>query len=223
MPRLFFFLVLLCMLPASLFASESPLWNALTLQQQEQLTAGKPVLLEEEIADNPWPRFTVYHLVKSSPAQAVAVFWDCELDSKYVPNCLSVHIVSAPEPWIHEGEYSLKMPMFLPDEVYVSRNELKVPAPDIYEISWNVLHAHYIKGSTGNIRIEPHGEGALIRYTNLVKPGSSIASLLRGEASDQVVESVKALVRQIEMEIQSSPQLLDQQLQKMTADLPISH
>ena len=211
------------MLPASLLAAESPVWNALTPQQQEQLSAGKPLLLEEEIADNAWPRFTVYHLVRSSPAQAAAVFWDCELDSKYVPNCLSVHMVSSPEPWVHDREYSLKMPMFLPDEVYVSRNELKVPAPGIYEISWNVLHARYIKESIGNIRIESHGEGSLIRYTNLVRPGSSIASLLRGQASDQVVESVKALVLQIEMEIQSSPQLLDQQLQKMTADLPISH
>ncbi len=221
MPRLLLFVALLCSLPVSLVAAEvSPLWDTLSPQQQEQLSSGKPVLVEEEVPENPWPRFTVYHLVKSSPAQAAAVFWDCELDSKYIPNCLSVQIISTPEPWINDGEYTLKMPMFMPNEVYVSRNELKAPSPDVYEISWNVLHAHYIKGSTGNIRIEPHGEGSLIRYTNLVKPGSSIAGLLRGQARSQVIESVNALVRQIEGEMQGNSQVLDQQLQEMTRDLP---
>lgn len=208
------------MLPVTLFSSDAPLWNALTPQQQETLSAGKPLLLEEEIADNPWPRYTVYHLVKSSPAQAAAVFWDCELDPKYVPNCLSVRIVSTPKPWIHDGEYTLTMPLFLPNEVYLSRNELMVPSPGVYEISWNVLHAHYIKGSKGNILFQQHGDQTLIRYTNLVKPGSSIAGLLRTNASRQVVESVKALVHQIENEIQDTPQLLDHQLKELEKDSP---
>jgi len=211
------------MLPVMLFASDAPLWNALTPEQQEVLSSGKPLLLEEEMADNPWPRFTVYQLVKSSPAQAAAVFWDCALDPKYVPNCLSVCIVSTPKPWIHEGEYTLKMPLFLPDEVYLSRNELMVPSPGVYEISWNVLHAHYINGSTGNILFHQHGAQTLIRYTNLVKPGSSIAGLLRTNASRQIVESVKALTHQIENEIQETPQLLDHQLKELEKNSPAVH
>jgi hypothetical protein len=208
------------MLPVTLFASDAPLWDALTPQQQEVLSSGKPLLLEEEMADNPWPRFTVYQLVKSSPAQAAAVFWDCKLDPKYVPNCLSVRIVSTPQPWIHDGEYTLKMPLFLPNEVYLSRNELMVPSSGVYEISWNVLHARYIQGSTGNILFQQHGDQTLIRYTNLVKPGSSIAGLLRANASRQVVESVRALTHQIENEIQDAPQLLDHQLKELEKDSP---
>lgn len=201
------------------------MWSGLLPQQQRELTLGKPVVIEEVIAGNPWPRFTVYLVVKSSSAQAAAVFWDCELDPKYVPNCLSVKPVAHPYPWIYEEEYMLKMPLMLPNEVYISRNELQAQeVPEVYEISWNVQKARYIKGSKGNIRIEPlesegKGERSLIGYTNLVVPGSSIAGLLQPMARSQVVESVKALATQIENERQSSPELLNKQMEKLTQAL----
>jgi hypothetical protein len=50
----------------------------------------------------------------------------------------------------------------------------------------------------GSLRIEPHGQGSILRYANLVIPGSRIAGLLRATAGSQVVESVKALTRRVE-------------------------
>jgi hypothetical protein len=200
-------------------ASDDSMWSGLNPQQQGLLLSGKPLVLEEPVEGNAWPRYTVYLIVQSSAKQAAAVFWDCELDPKYVPNCLAVQIVGKPSPWVYEGQYTLKMPFMLPNEVYISRNELKLPSPDVYEISWNVLHAHYIKGSHGNLRIEtlPNGNpsGALMRYTNLVMPGSSIAGLLQSQARCQVVESVRALVSQIESELHSLPQLLNHQVEEI--------
>ena len=112
---LLFPLAFFCLFSTAAFsAAVVPMWNTLSTQQQETLSAGKPLLLEEEITGNPWPRFTVYQLVKSTPAQAAAVFWDCEIDSQYVPNCLSVQMISRPQPWIHDGQYTLKMPLMLP-------------------------------------------------------------------------------------------------------------
>lgn len=222
-------LLLACLAPLRA-ASQSSIWSGLLPQQQRELTLGKPVVIEEVIAGNPWPRFTVYQVVESSSAQAAAVFWDCELDPKYVPNCLSVKPVAHPSPWIYEGEYMLKMPMMLPNEVYITRNVLQAQeVPEVYEISWNVQKARYIKRSNGNIRIEPlspnacstHGKGeqSLICYTNLVIPSSSIAGLLQPMARSQVVESVKALANQIENEIKISPELLNQQMEKLTQAL----
>jgi hypothetical protein len=223
------FLLLACLV--SLRAAPQPsMWRALSSQQQGELTLGNPVVIEEAIAGNPWPRYTVYQVVKSSSAEAAAVFWDCELDPKYVPNCLSVRSVAHPSPWIFEGEYTLKMPLMMPNEIYNSRNELKAQeVPEVYEISWNVQKARYIKASMGNIRIEPlgldectaarKGDQALIRYTNLVVPGSSIAGLLQPMACSEVVESVKALANQIENEINASPQLLKKQMEKLTQAL----
>jgi len=209
------FLLLLAGAAASLSAEES-MWSALTQQQHAQLLAGKQVELEEEISGKPWPRFTIYHLVKGTPADVAAIFWDCELDPKYIPNCLSVRIISRPAPWIHDGEYTLKMPLFLPDEVYVSRNELKRHSATFYEISWKVLRSRYSESCSGSLRMEEHDGKTLLCYSNLVVPGSHrLAGLLRSTAGSQVVSSIQALVRQIASEIEMSPQLLEQQLHSL--------
>jgi hypothetical protein len=208
------FLLLLAGAAASLSAEES-MWSALTQQQHAQLLAGKQVVLEEEISGKPWPRFTIYHLVKGTPADVAAIFWDCELDPKYIPDCLSVRIISRSAPWIHDGEYTLKMPLFLPDEVYVSRNELKRHSATSYEISWKVLRSRYSESCSGSLRMEEHDGKTLLCYSNLVVPGSRIARLLRSTAGNQVVSSVQALVRQIASEIEMRPQLLEQQLHSL--------
>jgi hypothetical protein len=208
------FLLLLAGAAASLSAEES-MWSALTQQQHAQLLAGKQVVLEEEISGKPWPRFTIYHLVKGTPADVAAIFWDCELDPKYIPDCLSVRIISRSAPWIHDGEYTLKMPLFLPEEVYVSRNELKRHSATSYEISWKVLRSRYSESCSGSLRMEEHDGKTLLCYSNLVVPGSRIARLLRSTAGNQVVSSVQALVRQIASEIEMRPQLLEQQLHSL--------
>jgi hypothetical protein len=222
MRSLIFPLCVIFLMLMPLLAEDGSMWKALTQQQQEQLTAGNHVVLEEEVPDNPWPRFVIYHLVNSSPEQVAAVFWDCELDPKYVPNCLTVELKVRPKSWIHEAEYTLSMPLMLPNEVYTSRNELKSPSPNNYEISWKVLQARYIKGSEGNLRIEPHGDKGdkcLLCYSNLVMPGGQIAALLRGKARNEVIESVGALVHQVEHEIQNSPQLIQNQQTELEKSL----
>ncbi|MEI6376659.1 MAG: hypothetical protein WCO97_05645 [bacterium] len=209
------FLLLLAGASASLSAEES-MWSALTQQQHAQLLAGNQVEMEEEISGKPWPRFTIYHLVKGTPVDVAAIFWDCELDPKYIPNCLSVRIISRPASWIHDGEYTLKMPLFLPDEVYVSRNELKRHSANSYEISWKVLHSRYSESCSGSLRMEEHDGKTLLCYSNLVVPGSRrLAGLLRSTAGSQVVSSVQALVRQIDSEIEMRSQLLEQQLHSL--------
>jgi hypothetical protein len=198
---------------------EHPLWDSLTPDQQQLLLDGKPVETEENVIESPWPRFRIYSLVKASPQDVASVFWNCELDAAYIPNCISVRILNRPEPSVHEAEYTLKMPFFLPDEVYTSRNSLKKIAPDSYEISWKVLASIYTKFCTGNLRIEQHGEYTLIRYTNLVIPKSRIAGLLRSTAGTQVNESVHALVRQVSSELEKDPALLEHQRQELEKSL----
>ena len=109
----------------------------------------------------------------------------------------------------------------LPNEVYVSRNELNPTSPDgIYEISWKVLSSRYISASNGNLKIEPHGDKAFLCYKNLVIPGGKFAGLLRTKARNQVVESVLATVHQVETETKESPELLQHQVQDLEKSLP---
>jgi ribosome-associated toxin RatA of RatAB toxin-antitoxin module len=179
-------------------AETDVLWNNLTEVQQSDLLAGKTVETEENVEGSAWPRFRVYQLVKAEPKSIAAVFWDCRRDPEYIPNCTAVTILSHPSPSVIEASYTLAMPFLLPDEVYVSKNVLRKPSETSYEITWNVSEARYTKSAMGSLRIEPHGQGSILRYANLVIPGSRIAGLLRATAGSQVVESVKALTRRVE-------------------------
>jgi len=214
---LLFLLLIFCGILAAHAVSgrDQSLWNGLTTAQQEQLLSGKAVKLEEDVPDSPWPRFIIYHLVKGKPANIAAIFWNCELDPAYIPNCTSVRILSHPSPSVHEAEYTLRMPFFLPDEVYISRNSLRKISPTDYEISWKVLASRYTKSCSGNLRVEQHGDDSLLRYTNLVIPGSKIARLLRASAGNQVTDSVHALVHQVGSEIAHDTNLLERQFREL--------
>ncbi len=208
----------LALLLAALFlattdaVAESNYWGGLSPRQKEMLNSGETLILEEEIPGKPWPRFIVYQLVKATPAQVAAVFWDLRLDSKYVPNCLSVKVISKPSTNVLDGEYTLKMPFFLPDEVYVSRNTLHRRTPEDYEISWVVLRSRYTKSCSGLLSLQKHEKGTLLRYSNLVEPGSRIAGIMKNNAGHQVVASVKALASQVARETEGPSDLLEKQM-----------
>jgi len=190
-------------------------WEGLSSRQKEILTSGETLILEEEISGNPWPRFIVYHLVKATPAEIAAVFWDLRLDPSYIPNCLSVTIIGSPSPNVLDGEYVLKMPFFLPDEVYVSRNTLHRNSEEHYEISWEVLRSRYTKACKGSLNLQKVEGGTLLRYSNVVEPGSKIAGIMKNSASHQVLGSVKALVSQVGAETSNRSALLEKQLKSL--------
>jgi len=215
---LFFSLLALCIL-SSAFANESPLWNGLSSDQQQQLLSGKVVEINTDVAGSVWPRFTIYRLVKSPPATVAAVFWDCQLDPSYIPNCSSVRILSHPCASSIIARYTIKMPFFLPDEVYEARNKLRQRSPTGYEITWKVQESRYTKGCCGSLIIENHEGHALLCYSNLVIPGSRFAGLLRSSAGSQVLDSVNALVEQIRLEVAKNPGLLEQQLKALEHSL----
>jgi ribosome-associated toxin RatA of RatAB toxin-antitoxin module len=191
---------------------EGEVWNGLPHFEQRELLAGKTVEFEENVDESVWPRFIIYHLVKASPSAVAAVFWNCEKDPEYIPNCTSVKILDSPEKGVVIARYTLSMPFFLPDEVYISRNQLKKLADKDYDISWKVTQSRYSKSSIGSLRVEEHDGMCLIRYTNLVIPSSRFAGMLRNSAGRQVMESVKALVAQILLEQGKTPELLAKQV-----------
>jgi Polyketide cyclase / dehydrase and lipid transport len=195
--------------------AEGDLWNALPHSEQRELLEGKVVKLEENVEGSAWPRFMIYHLVKASPATVAAVFWNCEMDPDYIPNCVAVKVLDAPESSVINAQYTLRMPFFLPDEVYVSRNHFQKLSDKDYEISWKVTQSRYSKSSVGSLRIEEHEGISLIRYTNLVVPSSRFAGMLRATAGNEVMESVQALVTKVLSEIEKDPALLEKQLRAL--------
>lgn len=185
--------------------------DVLSPVQLAQLASGKPLILEKDVPGEPWPELTIWQLIKCAPEELAGVFWDSELDASYLPGCLEARILSRPVPYAQKAQFKLKMPLFLPDEVYVSDITLIPQPPGCYRISWSVIESVYAKSCSGEIQIEPRAGMTLMRYRNFMVPKSRIAVLLRGAGRDRVIESVRALVAQTEREVRGSPELLARQ------------
>lgn len=186
--------------------------DAPTPSQLTRLSDGKPLVLTRDIPGEPWPEMTIWQLLKCSPEEIAGVFWDSELDPSYLPGCLEAQIVSRPTPSVQKAHFRLKMPLFLPDEVYTSDIELiSQTTPGSYRITWKVLESVYAKSCNGEILIQPHAGMTLVRYRNFMVPRSRIAVLLKGPGMSRVTESFQALVDQTAKEIRESSPLLARQ------------
>jgi hypothetical protein len=205
------FLLLFSCLIEGAWASVPTIWNEFSQNQRELLIAGKSVVTEEDTPDSAWPRVTVAYLIDCSPAEAASVFWNSELDPNYVPDCISARIISRPSLNVHVAEFRLRMPFFLPEEVYVSRVVLTRIHTGGYEITWSVNQSIYAKSCRGSVLIEPHDGKTLLIDRNLVIPKGDFAGFLRFPAVLRQKESVHALVRQILLEKAQHHELLARQ------------
>jgi hypothetical protein len=172
------------------------LWNQLSSADQARVRAGQQVMVTEPLEGYPWPRAKIYQQVSATPAQVMAVFFDYDNACHYVPNCTKSRIAKEIDSRTYEVDYVIDVPI-LPDESYTVRNRLGTEADGGLSVSWQVLRATSILESKGNLVVEPQGTGSLLCYTNLVKPGSRAAVLLRGIAMSQMKDTVTALVDQV--------------------------
>lgn len=173
--------------------------------QRQTISTGGQVILQEKIPGKPWPRVRVFQRVKATPEELAAVFFDYANSTDHVPDLLRSTISKKISPRVFEVDYVLDVPI-LPDEHYTARNELHVPDKGVYRFSWKLLRAVQTKDAEGNLLIEPYPNGgSFIRYTNLVTPGSSMATLLRKFALDRISRTVTALVRYTENEKTNAP------------------
>lgn len=187
-------MVAVVLLPAGLRAN---LLSDLSKDDQAKVKAGGQVTLTETLDGYPWPRVRVYEKCSGTPREVMAVFFDYDRACNYIPNCLKSEISRKVDATTFEVDYVIDVPI-LPDEAYTVRNTLLPLAGDGLKVEWRVLKATSIAESTGNLVVEPFDGGSLLRYTNLVKPSSRAAVLLRGMALSQMKDTVRALVEQVE-------------------------
>lgn len=208
----------------SLIAFYSPhlragdLATELTSSQMMQIKKGSQVIRVEDVDGCPWPRVTIYQKVKAEPEEVAAVFFDFEDSKRFIPNVLKSEISRQVFPHVLEVDYAINIPIF-PDEYYTVRNTLSQPAPKCYGISWKLLKAVQTKDSVGSFHTEPFEEGTLMRYQNLVTPGSSMAGLLRRVAIGQMEDAASAIADRAESLKKSNPDQLVPKVRKMQAAL----
>jgi hypothetical protein len=180
--------------------------------QRRAVLSGAQVMLQEAVAGKPWPRVRVFQFVRATPEEIAAVFFDYENSKTYIPDLLDSRISKTITPLVLEVDYEVSVPI-LADEAYTARNELQAIQGGGFHVSWILLRALQTKGAEGNLRIEPHGErDSVIRYTNLVTPGSGMAKILKTLALARMQKTVQAIVRKVESQKKNHPRELARQV-----------
>ncbi len=180
--------------------------------RRREVLGGGQVMTQEEIADKPWPRVRVYRLVRATPEEVAAVFFDYENAKAYIPDLLHSRISKTVTPSVLEVDYEVDVPI-LADEAYTARNELRAVHGGGFDVSWILLRALQTKGAEGSLLVEPHGKGeSLIRYTNLVTPGSGMAKILKTLALARMEKTVDAIADRVESQKKNHPRDLARQV-----------
>ncbi len=183
----------------------------LSRTQAAEVLRGEQVVTMQEVEGKPWPRVKLYQRVHATPEEVAAVFFDYRNAKGYIPNLLKSEISRTISPCVLEVDYEVDVPL-LRDESYTAKNSLSADAVGGYCVTWNLVRALQTKASEGSLRIEAFEDGSVIRYTNLVTPGSAMAGLLRKIAIQQMRDTVQAIVRRVESQKRERPKVLEQEI-----------
>lgn len=190
----------------------------LSAADKARVEAGEQVLISTPVPGYPWPRAEIFQRTRLPASAIMAVFFDYNQALNYVPNCKVSKISKQITPVLAEVDYQVDVPV-LPDEAYTAENALKRVPGGGYAVYWRVLRATSIESSAGSLYVEPMGDGSVLRYTNLVKPASKAAFLLRSVAISQMKDTVSAIVTEAESMESKSPIVVKGKIQAMETAL----
>ncbi len=186
--------VLLC-LSASVRAGGSILED-LTPKHLADLQAGKLAVIPVEVPESAWPKLQVYTLVRAPVSEIEEVFRDYKGATAYIPNLKAADILAHPSKDIYEVRYTSAMPI-VGEATSIVRNVYSHDQEALV-VSWNLIESTHAEISTGELRAEPHEGGAILRYTNYVKPKSALAGLVKFAALGEVKQTVSAIKKEVE-------------------------
>lgn len=187
--------------------------DSLNSKELNQIKEGQQIMITEDVKDKPWPRVSVYQVVNASPEEVMAVFFDYNNACNFIPNVKKSEISKQINACSQEVTYSVDVPI-LPDEIYTMRNSLS-STPKGYKIGWTLLDASTMKAADGNFEVEPLDGRSLVRYQNLVDPGSKLAGMLKGFACQQIQTTVSAISKEIEGQKSDQPAKLQKKVLKL--------
>lgn len=168
----------------------------LDADQLQSLKSGKLVVKSIKVPGGPWPRLKVYTIVNAPVSAVEAVFRDYKGAASYIPNLVSADVLSHPSPDIYEVKYTSSMPLVGKSSNTV-RNVYSYDG-DALVVKWSLLESALADVSTGELRVEPLESGSVLRYTNYVKPKSSLAVLAKSAALSEVKQTVTAIKNEAE-------------------------
>ncbi|MFZ9596209.1 MAG: hypothetical protein ACO3A2_09040 [Bdellovibrionia bacterium] len=205
----------------------SPTWGDLTAEDQQKVTAGQLVELYRNYEGNSivWPRSTFFKKIDATPEEAVALFFDFNHHSDFLPFVLSSEILNETGNSA-EVDYKVTLPSFpygLAQEGYTLNYRVNsYDHNNIYSVSWHMTRSGGFTGySEGSFTAKPLvGGGTLVIYDQFAQPRSGMSSLVHQHQvveMEKVTQKVTALIlfARIEKEGALHSVLLSEQVQAL--------
>jgi hypothetical protein len=161
-----------------------------------KLESGQSVMTTIEKPGATWPEVRIYRKVKATPEGVTDLFLDYENADSFIGNLESAVVEKQPDANTKDVRYTVKLPVLFTIS-YLVRNRYE-KTPEGYTVHWNLLESLFAKSAVGKLRVEPHGDMAVICYANHVEPATRLVAGLRGQAMKEASNTVDAIVKEAE-------------------------
>lgn len=189
-------LALFVTLLATVAVSPASMINELNSQDRAKLESGGNVLVAIDKPGAIWPEVRIYRKVNATPQGVTDLFLDYENAGSFIHNLKSAVVENEPDGNTKDVRYTVKLPVLFTIS-YLVRNRYE-KTPQGYTVHWNLLESLFAKSAIGKLRVEPHGETAVICYANHVEPATRLVAGLRNQALKEASNTVDAIVKEAE-------------------------
>lgn len=176
--------------------SRAAIVDELGASDRAKLESGQSVMTTIEKPGATWPEVRIYRKVKATPEGVTKLFLDYENAGSFIDNLESAVVEKQPDANTKDVRYTVKLPVLFTIS-YLVRNRYE-KTPEGYTVHWNLLESLFAKSAVGKLRVEPHGDLAVICYANHVEPATKLVSGLRGHAMKEASNTVDAIVKEAE-------------------------
>ena len=170
--------------------------DELGVSDRAKLESGQGVLVTVDKPGATWPEVRIYRKVEATPEGVTKLFLDYENAGSFIDNLESAVVEKQPDANTKDVRYTVKLPVLFTIS-YLVRNRYE-KTPEGYTVHWNLLESIFAKSAVGKLRVEPHGETAVICYANHVEPATRLVAGLRGHAIKEASNTVDAIVKEAE-------------------------
>ena len=193
------------LLTALAFAAPSgaSMVEELGASDRAKLEGGQSVMTTIEKPGAIWPEVRIYRKVKATPEGVTKLFLDYENAGSFIDNLESAVVEKEPDSNTKDVRYTVKLPVLFTIS-YLVRNRYE-KTPEGYTVHWNLLESLFAKSAVGKLRVEPHGDMAVICYANHVEPATKLVAGLRGQAMKEASNTVDAIVKEAERRHAKAP------------------
>lgn len=189
-------LLLFATLTAVAATCHASLVDELNDQDRSKLEGGQSVVATIEKPGATWPEVRIYRKVQATPQGVTDLFLDYENAGSFIENLESAVVEKKPDANTKDVRYTVRLPVLFTIS-YLVRNRYE-KTPEGYTVHWNLLESLFAKSAKGSLRVEPHGDTAVICYANHVEPATRLVAGLRGQAFKEASKTVDAIVKEAE-------------------------